>query len=219
MIFQRQIAYWGEEKQKKLQDMVILQAGVGGLGGFMSQILVRAGIGKLYIVDNGVIDEPDLNRQILYKQKDIGKKKAFIASELLSSIHPYSRIVPIDKNIDEGFELPDDVKGIVDCLDNYESRIVLNNSIKNDMFFVHIAVERNYGHILTLVGGKSGKLSDLVGEFKKSDDITPVSADSVGSIASIASSEVINCIINKPGLLNTVLYIDLSDFSFRKIEL
>jgi len=219
MIFQRQIAYWGEEKQKKLQDMVILQAGVGGLGGFMSQILVRAGIGKLYIVDNGIVDEPDLNRQILYNQKDIGKKKVYVASELLSSIHSYSRIVPIDKNVDEGFELPDDVKGIVDCLDNYESRIILDDLIKNDMFFVHIAVERNYGHILTLVSGKSGKLSDIIGEFKKSDDITPVSADSVGSIASIASSEVINCIIDKPGLLNTVLYIDLSDFSFRKIEL
>ena len=63
----------------------------------LAEILVRSGIGKVYLCDNGIIEKPDLNRQIFYTQKDIGKRKVDIATKRLSEIlqrtfPPVSRI-------------------------------------------------------------------------------------------------------------------------------
>ena len=99
MIFSRQIAFWGEKKQLILQKSTIFIAGIGGLGCLLSEILVRSGIGKVYLCDNGIIEKPDLNRQIFYTQKDIGKRKVDIATKRLSEIHSFTEIVPVDVNI------------------------------------------------------------------------------------------------------------------------
>ncbi len=58
-MFIRQIDLIGTDCQKKITESTLLIAGVGGLGGLTAELLVRAGIGKLYIADNGVVDIPD----------------------------------------------------------------------------------------------------------------------------------------------------------------
>ncbi|GAG63694.1 unnamed protein product, partial [marine sediment metagenome] len=60
MIFSRQIAFWGEKKQMMLQKSAIFVVGIGGLGCLLAEILVRSGIGKVYLCDNGIIEKPDL---------------------------------------------------------------------------------------------------------------------------------------------------------------
>ncbi|MDH3960971.1 MAG: ThiF family adenylyltransferase, partial [Desulfuromonadales bacterium] len=64
--YARQVLHWGAEKQKIIEESSLLIAGVGGLGATVSQLLVRAGIGRLFLVDDGRLDWPDLNRQTLY---------------------------------------------------------------------------------------------------------------------------------------------------------
>ena len=219
MIFDRQVLYWGKAKQKKLSKTSVLIAGVGGLGSFASQILVRAGVGKIYIVDRGIVDGPDLNRQILYNKADIGKRKAYIAADRLRAIHNFTEIVPIFAEIDKNFEIPSDVKIVVDCLDNFESRKILNTILKEGLVEVHIAVERDYGQVITLVKGRSPDLAEVEKEYFRYDKTIPVSADSVGVIASIGASEVINCIIGKCKLTDTMLFIDLGSLFFKKIKL
>ena len=219
MIFDRQILYWGEEKQEKIRKSTVLVAGVGGLGSFISQILVRAGVGKLYIVDNGIIDEPDLNRQILYNESDVGEKKVFIAEKKLKSIHNFTDIVPIFNSVSDEFSIPDDVNAVADCLDNFEGRKNLNNVLKKGQIEVHIAVERNYGQIITLKKGESPDLSELESNFIRYDKIIPVSADSVGVMASLGANEVINCISSQCALLNTLLFFELDSFTVKKIKI
>ena len=77
--YARQVIHWGEENQQKIADAVIMIAGVGGLGATVSQLLVRAGVGKLYLVDDGIVDWPDLNRQLLYGEGDIDREKLPLA--------------------------------------------------------------------------------------------------------------------------------------------
>ena len=77
-IFMRNIQFWGEEKQKILAESSILIAGIGGLGCTVADILTRAGIGKLIIIDYGIIEASNLNRQILFEVSDIGKPKVNI---------------------------------------------------------------------------------------------------------------------------------------------
>ena len=68
--FLRQRPVIGDECQKKLMGSSVLIAGGGGLGTNVAQQLVRLGIGSIHMVDNGVIDSSDLNRQILYYRDD-----------------------------------------------------------------------------------------------------------------------------------------------------
>jgi len=219
LIFSRQIAFWGEKKQLILQKSTIFIAGIGGLGCLLSEILVRSGIGKVYLCDNGIIEKPDLNRQIFYTQKDIGKRKVDIATKRLSEIHSFTEIVPVDVNIkDKNFILPSDISGVADCLDNFESRFVLWDKLPRNKFYVHAGVERFCGQVVTLIKESSPTLRDIFSNYKVVKGPIPVCAHSVSVISSIAATEVVKNIFNEPVLLNRMLVIDLSDFTFTKLD-
>ncbi|MBN2298043.1 MAG: ThiF family adenylyltransferase, partial [Deltaproteobacteria bacterium] len=85
-IFARNIACWGEEQQNFLAGKSVFIAGVGALGCIVAEILVRSGIGRLYIADRGIIDPPDLNRQALYNTSDMEKAKVSVASQRLRAM-------------------------------------------------------------------------------------------------------------------------------------
>jgi len=217
-MFDRQIAYWGMEKQKLLENSSILVAGIGGLGCLLSEILVRAGVGRIYLCDDGEIDESDLNRQFLYYKEDVGEKKINIAIKRLAKIHSTTEIVSVNGKIDHDFIIPEDILGVVDCLDNYESRFALWDRLESGMFLVHSGVERFFGQVLTLIKEKSPMLSDIFLNLDENTRPIPISADSAAVISSIASVEVIKNIFRNPALVNTFLIIDLSDFTFNKIQ-
>ena len=196
-----------------------LITGIGGLGCLLAEILVRSGIGKVYLCDNGIIEKPDLNRQILYTHKDIGKRKANIVVKRLSKIHSFTEIIPVDVNIkDENFIIPSDISGVADCLDNFESRFVLWDKLLRNKFYVHGGVERFCGQIVTLIKGSSPTLRDIFSNYKVLESPIPVCAHSVSVISSIAATEVVKNIFNESVLLNRMLVIDLSDFTFTKLD-
>jgi molybdopterin/thiamine biosynthesis adenylyltransferase len=219
-IFSRQIAFWGEEKQALLREAAVFVAGVGGLGCLMSEILVRAGVGTVYLCDKGVIDAPDLNRQLFYRQNDIGKKKLAVAVAWLSQIHPHTRIVPIDEDImGASFELPADILGVVDCLDNFEARFTLWDKTAPDLFFVHTGVEQFFGQIVSFKKGHGPDFKKIFANYNKEERTIPVSGASASTLAALASNEVINNLFGEPKLLDTLLIVDLSDFTFNKVAL
>jgi molybdopterin/thiamine biosynthesis adenylyltransferase len=220
MIFDRQIAFWGEEKQELLRKSSVFVAGVGGLGCLLSEILVRSGVGRVYICDKGIVDEPDLNRQLFYTQNDIGKKKIDIATEWLTKIHAYTEIIPLSDDImKDDFSLPEDINGVSDCLDNFESRFSLWARVKEGSFYIHAGVEEFFGQVSTLVKGRSPELSDIFDNYDNRERTIPVSANSASTISALASTELINNLFGEPKLLNTLLIIDLSDFTFDKVSL
>jgi molybdopterin/thiamine biosynthesis adenylyltransferase len=223
-IFARNILAWGKEKQQILADACVLVAGVGGLGSTVSEILVRSGVGKLIIIDNGIVDEPDLNRQILYTLDDLGKVKVDVAVEKLSAIHKHSTIIPINKRIKADAKLFETLwqykfRGIADCFDNFSSRFVLEQLLKKDMFLVHGGVENNYGQITTIKKNATRMLKDLYPNFEDPTSPLPVCPQIVSCIASMMAYEVLNNLWDTPQLLNTLLIVELSDFSFSKIHL
>ena len=99
-MFSRNIKFWGEKKQAILKDSSILIAGMGGLGCTVAENLVRAGIGKLILVDNDIITETNLNRQILFDQIDIGKSKVITAKKKLLRINSKIEIMSLEKKIE-----------------------------------------------------------------------------------------------------------------------
>lgn len=117
----------GEEAIKKLNNSKVAIFGIGGVGSFVVEGLVRAGIENFILVDNDKIDLTNLNRQIIATHKTIGKYKVEIAKERILEINPNAKIeifqeffMPESKEI-----LDETVDYIVDCVDTVTAKIEL----------------------------------------------------------------------------------------------
>lgn len=84
----------GEEGQKKLQEAKVLIVGVGGLGSPIALYLTGAGVGCLGLVDDDLVSITNLQRQVLYSEKELGKPKALCAAGRLSALNSGIRIYP-----------------------------------------------------------------------------------------------------------------------------
>ncbi len=209
--YSRQILHWGEERQHQLEAATVLIAGVGGLGATVSQLLTRAGIGKLYLVDDGVINWPDLNRQLLYNETDIGQPKLAVAQQRLQQINSSVRIELLPKRIDPSFQPPADVSIIADCLDNYPSRFDLDSGLAAGSFLVHGGIAGDQGQVLTLQKGKSQSLTEIFTGTQQPHGEIPVTGAGAAILAGFMVNELFNTIFGNPQLLNRFLIVGLSD--------
>ena len=78
-LYQRTQALLGEEALEKLKNAKVLLCGLGGVGGYTCEALVRAGVGTLGLCDMDRVDPTNCNRQILALQSTIGMLKADVA--------------------------------------------------------------------------------------------------------------------------------------------
>lgn len=117
----------GKENIEKLNNSKVAIFGIGGVGSFVVEGLVRAGIGNFILVDNDEIDLTNLNRQIIATRKTIGRPKVEVAKERILEINPNAKI-----EIHQKFFMPE-VEGIldntinyiVDCVDTVTAKIEL----------------------------------------------------------------------------------------------
>ncbi len=209
--YMRQVLHWGKEKQRRLETARVLVAGIGGLGATVSQLLARAGVGKLYLVDDGLVDWPDLHRQLLYTEADIGRSKLDIAKERLLQINSTVRVELLPGRIDTSFKLPADISFVADCLDNYSSRFDLEVCLPSGTFLVHGGIEREQGQVLTLKVGNSQPLAEIFSGALQPAGKIPVTGDGVVIIAGLMANELFSVIFGQPKLLNRCLVVGLGD--------
>jgi molybdopterin-synthase adenylyltransferase len=207
--YKRQILLFGEEGQEKLKRAHIFIAGAGGLGSPISLYLAVAGVGTITIVDMDVVDQTNLNRQILHFDRDIGKKKTVSAEEKLSAINPDIRINAIDARIDEtnAATLIGNADGIVDAMDNYPTRYLLNTvAIRKNIPLFHGAIRGFYGQATTIIPGKTPCLKCI---FPKAPpkEVFPVVGVTPGIIGTIQATEVLKYLLNSGDLLTNRLFI------------
>lgn len=216
--YSRQLKHWGAEKQRQLEQTTILVAGLGGLGGTVSELLVRAGIGRIYLVDDGRVDWPDLNRQLLYAERDIGRTKVECAAEALGRINRNTAIIPVDGRIDPAFRCPEDLGLVADCLDNYASRFRLEATLPDGAWLVHGAVEGDQGQIVTLRRGRSQSLGELFAGTVQPRGEIAVSGASAAVVASLMTNEIYQVAFGTPKLLDRFLIVSLTDLHFSFLE-
>ena len=116
----------GEDKFNKLKTKKVIVFGVGGVGGFVVESLVRCGLEDITIVDNDVVEETNINRQIIATHDSLAKSKAKTTQERANSINPSVRITPIQK-----FYLPENEKEfdftkydyVIDCVDTVSAKL------------------------------------------------------------------------------------------------
>lgn len=86
--FQRTKMLIGEDALTKLKNSKVLVFGVGGVGGYVCEALVRAGVGRIDIVDKDVVDITNINRQIIATDRTIGMDKVEVCRDRMKSINP-----------------------------------------------------------------------------------------------------------------------------------
>lgn len=120
----------GKEGQLKLKHSRVLVIGVGGLGTPILQYLSAGGVGHIGIVDHDKVDESNLQRQILFGSRDLGKLKAIIAKERLSALNPdvEFKICNLRMNPENVFKIISDYDLIFDCTDNFSTRYLINDA-------------------------------------------------------------------------------------------
>jgi sulfur-carrier protein adenylyltransferase/sulfurtransferase len=120
----------GLEGQKKLKQARVLMVGAGGLGSPLGLYLAAAGVGTLGVVEFDTVDESNLQRQLLYGQKDVGRPKLLAAAERLNDINPHIRIEPHETRLssDNALELVQRYDLVVDGTDNFPTRYLVNDA-------------------------------------------------------------------------------------------
>ncbi len=125
---QMMMAGWGEETQKKLKQSVVFIAGAGGLGSPVAIYLAAAGVGTIRLCDFDSPDWSNLNRQILHDHTRIGMNKALSGKMTLERLNPEVAVTALTDRIDDSNvdALVADADIIIDCMDNFPTRYVLN---------------------------------------------------------------------------------------------
>jgi len=194
---QLRISELGVEGQLKLKNSKVLVVGVGGLGGIAAAYLAAAGVGYLRIVDSGRLELNNLNRQIPYSEKDVGRLKAEALVERLRLLNSDIVIEAIPKKIttDNVDELLKGVDVVVDGLDNFEARFLINDKcVKFGVPFVHGAVYSFEGRLMTIIPGKSPCLQCFLHSAPPEHDVIPVVGPVPGVIGCLEALEAIKII-------------------------
>ena len=163
--FLRQIPLIGEEGQEKLGKARILVAGVGGLGSAIAIYLAAAGVGYIRIVDEDLVENSNLNRQILYHEEDIGACKATVARQTIHAFNHDTEVDAVCRHIDDSTvrELVLGTDLILDGMDNFAARYILNRAgLEEKIPFIHGAVNGFYGQMTTIIPGVTPCLRCIV---------------------------------------------------------
>lgn len=118
----------GKENILKLQSANIIVFGLGGVGSYVVEGLVRAGVQNICIVDKDVVDITNINRQLIATNQTIGKDKVDAEEERILQINPHAKVIKIkefvnDSNIQKIMETYSHIDYVIDAIDTVASKL------------------------------------------------------------------------------------------------
>jgi len=214
--YARNMNFFSMADQATLLKSCVSVVGLGGLGGAVTEILTRLGIGRLNLIDGDHFEANNLNRQLFSTEKLLGRSKTEAALKRVKAVNS-SIVVNTHSEFLNGDNAPrllDSSDVVVDCLDNIPTRFVLENAAKQKGCpFVSAAIAGVSGQVTTIFPEDQG-LKLIYGH---KDDTAKRAEDSLGTLplcvmlmASIECSEVVKILLGRGSLLrNKLLIIDL----------
>jgi len=205
--YSRQIRFApiGTAGQQKIRNTRIALIGAGALGSVSAELLTRAGVGFIRIVDRDFVELSNLQRQSLYDEDDVRNSlpKAVAAGEKLRRINSQVKIEAVVDDVNpstvEGYIK--DVDLVLDALDNFETRFVINDACaKHQRTWIYAAAVGSYGLVLPIMPGHSPCLCCLMGSLPAPGSSPTCDSDGVIGpvthiIASIQAAEAIKHIV------------------------
>jgi molybdopterin-synthase adenylyltransferase len=207
--FSRQILFAGigEAGQRKLLDSAVVLVGCGALGTAAANLLVRAGVGRLRIIDRDFVEVSNLQRQTLFEESDAEQKlpKAVAAEKRLRGIDSQCSIegAVADLTPANALELLGGFQVILDGTDNFETRLLMNDAaIQLGIPWIYAAAVGSAGVTMTIVPGETACLACLLGGGGGEGGGVEETCDTVGilntaatAIAAVQVTEAIQILI------------------------
>jgi len=223
-IILKQIGVFG---QKKISSTKVLIVGMGGLGCPLALYLSSLGIYNIGIADHDKIDFSNLNRQILFNTKDIGKSKVVQAKKFLQKINNkikvnIYKIKIVKKNIQNILSKYDI---ICDCSDNFATRYLLNDfCLKNKKILISAAISKFEAHIFNFNFSKNIPcyrcFMPEIPTYDEKCDTEGILPTVAGIAGTLQANEVVKSILNKKNeLKGKMIAFNVLNLNFRKIKL
>src|SRR5437867_7956200 len=160
--YSRQMRFYGigEDGQRRLLDSHVTLCGCGALGTVLANVLVRAGVGHVRIVDRDFIETNNLQRQVLFDEHDVAENlpKAEAAARKLGAINSAVHVEPVVADIDRTniLDLVADADVILDGTDNFEIRYLIDDAaVKLGKPWVYGGSIGSHGQTMTIIPGQT----------------------------------------------------------------
>jgi adenylyltransferase/sulfurtransferase len=216
----------GESGQKSLLKSQATIVGCGALGTTLVNHLTRAGIGKICIIDRDIVELDNLQRQILFDEKDVGEPKAQVAKEKLNRVNSEIEIESHvrDLNPENAERLLGDVDIVLDGTDNMEGRYLINDvCVRNDIPWIYGGAVSTYGMTMNIIPKKTACLVCAFPYMPRAGSLPTCDTVGVlntipGIIASIQATEALKILLGKEYRTELVVY-DVWSSDFRRIKI
>ena len=160
--FSRQVRFapLGEEGQRRIQAARVAVVGCGALGSVQAEIMARAGVGTLRLIDRDIVELSNLQRQFLYDESDAREAapKAAAAARRLAQINSDVVFEPVvaDLTPSNAAELFENIDLILDGTDNFETRYLINDAaVRQSIPWIYGAAVGSYGLKLAIIPGNT----------------------------------------------------------------
>lgn len=215
--YSRQILFReiGREGQQKLVDSRVLLVGCGALGAAHAEMLARAGVGNLRIVDRDFVEFTNLQRQTLFKESDATERlpKAIAAktriAEINSEINVEAMIADVNNSNVEQFI--DGCDLVIDGTDNFQVRYLLNDAcVKHQRTWIYGAAVSSYGTTMTIIPGETPCLRCIFDEMPDAGssptcDTAGVIMPIIATVAAMQVSEALKLLVGDTASLHRSL--------------
>ncbi|MBI2660368.1 ThiF family adenylyltransferase [Candidatus Woesearchaeota archaeon] len=213
----------GKKGQEKLGKSTAAIVGIGALGSNSAELLARAGVGSLILIDRDVVELSNLQRQRLFDENDVGKPKALAAKEHLAKINSE---IKTDFLIDDlnfgniGKIFGKKIDLILDCTDNLETRFLINDfCIKYRIPFIYSSAVGSKGYVFDIVPNKTACLRCFLKEAAQLDtcETAGVLNTTTSMISTIQANEAVKILLRKDFEKN-LLFFDVWKNELSKIK-
>ena len=228
--YSRQIIFpgIGEEGQRKLSRSYAIIIGCGALGTIIATSLVRAGVGKVRIIDRDFIEYHNLQRQVLFDEDDIKNQlpKAIAAERHLKRVNSSVEIEGIvaDVNYTNIERLVREADVILDGLDNFETRLLINDvSLKHGIPWVYGGAISSFGMTMTIIPHETpcfrcfspGSTSGMIQTCDTAGVISPAPF----IIGSLQTTEAMKILVGTGDINREIITIDVWAGTFQHLKI
>jgi adenylyltransferase/sulfurtransferase len=230
--YSRQILFnnIGREGQEKLLNSRVLLVGCGALGASHAEMLSRAGVGKLRIVDRDFVEHTNLQRQTLFKESDAAERmpKAAAAKKRIAEINSEIEVEEIiaDVNNSNVESLIDGCDLVLDGTDNFQIRYLVNDAcVKRGKTWIYGAAVSSYGTTMTIIPGETPCLRCIFEEIPDAGssptcDTAGVIMPIITTVSAVQVAEAIKLLVGKTEALHgSLMQFDVWQNDWRKIKL
>ena len=218
----------GGAGQQALLNASVVVVGAGGIGSPVIQYLAAAGIGRLRLIDDDVVDLSNLQRQTIFAMADIGRPKVEAAADWVRAANSDVTVEPVRARIDADNvrELLAGADAIIDGCDNFATRLAVSDaSVALRIPLVSAAVGQFDGQLATWRGWEAGQpcYRCLVGSDPARDELSCADQGVLGAITgimgSLGASEVLRALTGfGEDVAGRLLLVDALAFRFRTIK-